>query len=266
MADTDVALEERDKSVRAETYRAQSRIVRMIDECLLVVQNGTALCSGHGHDRGINFTCGLLAVRAFNSLWRARQDLVDGYPVQALSLVRGAFEDWVALLWFEQDPSRLPLVLSHVLEEVEHPSDAHGRPVRLPLPSAMLTDLGATTSVGGSGHYALLSKFAHVCGTSLRWQFSFDGVDLNVRSGGYYDERDFRITAFFLIDVAISLFQPLSRLQERWLGTADGEWLRRAATTVERGFAVTEEILDEVEARLRSVEETDGQATSPDSC
>ena len=240
-------LEDGDKRSRLEIEGLETRGFRILDELLLVIQHGTARCSGHPHDRGLNFLTGLLFVRAFNTLWRARQDLAHGYPIQALMLARAVFEDWVAALWVEASPDRLPLFLSAILDEVDEPIDERGKPRRVPQVDRMIDELGEA-SAGARVTYDLLSKFAHPRGKSLRWQFSADEANLNLRAGSYIDHGDVSVTLYFLIDVAAPLLAPLGRLQDRWIGGDDPEWALRAVAAAQAGFEYTNELLDEIQA------------------
>ena len=244
-----VNLEERDRAVRRQIEAAERDGLAILDRLLILCQNGTAVCQGQ-HDRGLNFICGLLLVRAFNSLWRARQDLAHGYPIQAISLARSAFEDWVAVEWIEHDAANLPFFLGALVEEVELPRDDAGNPRFVPGTSRMLAALDDSDERRNAKQtYDLLSKFAHPRGTSLRWQFSASPEAVDVHAGPYIEGRDIQTGLYFLVDVVIRTLSPLERLQDRWLGNADADWVHAATEVAIDGLRFIDSILAQVEAQ-----------------
>jgi hypothetical protein len=237
---TEPALEEMDKAVRRRSYSAVGSEFELLDALVLHINHGKAKLSGVKHDRDLNFVIGILIARAFNSLWRAREDAVLGYYAECLTLCRCAVEHWATARWIELRPELTNMLLWAVLEEVERP------PGRLPSTDKMLKDLG---QVGERvlALYDILSKFAHPRSIGLSWLIHFDSEFTFVHAGGYFDQRGVRACLYFLIGTAQACLEPVARLQHRMLGLVDEEWLATGRELSSRA----EEFMRNVEAEIR---------------
>ena len=81
-------LDQMDAEIRSRSLAAMPQEIALLDDLILLMNSGTALLTGTKHDQGLNFLAGILIGRAFNTLWRAREDLVYGYSIQSMALCR----------------------------------------------------------------------------------------------------------------------------------------------------------------------------------
>ncbi len=211
-------LDQIDASVRSKSQSAMAADIRLLDDLILHINHGTSLLTGHKHDRGVSLLMGLLLNRAFNSLWRAREDAVCGYPGECLSLCRSALEHWTVARWVDLHPDDRDLWLWAILREKSRPSN------RPPSIGKMLKDLG---DLGKTPRemYDVLSKFAHPRSVGLRWVIHFDSEDTYFHAGGHFDVHDLSVCLYFLVGVSQACLEPVARLQNRMLGKVDDEWL-----------------------------------------
>lgn len=228
----DLPLDRRDQTVAARSLEHAGSAIRLIDEGLLLLNHGTAALTGHKHDRGLNFLTALLIVRAFNSIWKAREAAVEGYSVQCFVLARAALEDWIAIRWVEERPDEKDLWLSRLFSEVRVPLDSKGRERWVPSVDEMLKDIpeGALPRVA----YGHVSKFAHPRGTGLRWQFHADEESSFIHCGPHFDEQDLQACLYFLAHTVAGLLPAAERVQIRAFGQADPEWVERGTALVEQ--------------------------------
>ena len=241
---SELALDEWDAQVAQKSRAMVASDLELLDDLIVLLNHGTALLSGEKHDRGLNFLIGLLVTRAFNSIWRARQAAVDGYSVQALILARAALEDWVAVQWLEERPDEKDLWLCRILEEVSPALDKRGRERWIPGADRMLGEL--EDGEVPREVYRELSKVAHPHGAGVGWQFHADEASLEVHCGPHFNERDLRICLFFLVHTAAGLLPSVERLQSRWLGKADDEWVAKGKGAVERALSFIGETAGEL--------------------
>ena len=96
MTDSDDSLEEQDARVLAQSRTAMSAKIAILDELIISLNHGTVVLAGWKHDDGHQFLLGLMVATAFNHLYRARQDALNGYPVASMALTRAAWETFVA--------------------------------------------------------------------------------------------------------------------------------------------------------------------------
>lgn len=74
----------------------------------------------HAVEKGTWVEVGLaLWARSFNSMWGALQLAIRGYPVQAVTLLRQAMEDWLTTAYLERHPKEV---------EKFYEADAHHTP------------------------------------------------------------------------------------------------------------------------------------------
>lgn len=91
--------------------------VETFDALLFHINHGCGLLTNTDHDRGLNFLHLLILNRSFNSLHRARADLLAGYPAPCLTLARAAFEDWGTMRFSAQHHEVIRLYLQQILPE-----------------------------------------------------------------------------------------------------------------------------------------------------
>jgi hypothetical protein len=238
----DVSLDQGDAKVRRQSYVAAAEEIRNLDDLILHMNHGKARLTGTKHDRGLNFLVGLLLGRAFNSLWRARDDAVSGYQAESLTLCRSALEHWAAARWVEFHPDYVDRWLWAILPEVREPTDPKEWP---PATDAMLRDL-AEIGAAPLAMYDILSKFAHPRSIGLSWMIHFDPESTYFHAGGYFDQRGLRMCLYFLIGVAQACLEPIARLQNRMLGGPDADWVERGKDLSLRSKAIIERMQDDV--------------------
>lgn len=239
---TQYVLDQMDADVRQKSLAAMPAEIKLLDDLILLMNNGTSLLTGTKHDRGLNFLAGILVGRAFNSLWRAREDLLCGYPVQAMALCRAALEDWTTLIWLELHPENVDMFLWAILSDVERPT---GVPPKFETMWTELGDLGKIPSI----MYDSLSKFAHPKSIGLRWLIDFDPEKTTFHYGGHFDEHYLRVCLFHLIQVAQAFGERVARLQFRMLGEVDAAWLERGKSVAQEAIATIDTMYGELGAR-----------------
>jgi hypothetical protein len=252
------ALDQLDAGTRQLSYSAMPKEIELLDDLIIHLNRGTSILRGSKHDRGLNFLSALLVTRAFNSLWRGREDAVCGYPVQSLFLCRGALEDWGTLVWVESHPDDVDKWLWAILSEVERPTEPP------PKFDAIWRWLGDQGKIPGE-RYGILSKFAHPKSIGLRWLIHFDPESTTFHYGGNFDQRSLRICLFFLVEVAQAFFERVTRLQERWLGQPSGQWVEEASNLSDRALEFVKRVLVEMSAATDWIDsEEDGPKTAAD--
>jgi len=232
-----------DNEVRRQAYAAMGQQVQLLDDLILHINHGTAMLTGRQHDRGLNLLTGLLLNRAFNSLWRAREDAVCGYHAESLTLCRSVVEHWAAARWVEFHPEAHDRWLWAVLEEVQRPAK------NIPDVSQMLSELGVLGKRVAE-IYDVLSKFAHPRSIGLRWLIHFDTEATHFRAAGYYDEHGLKVCLYFLIGMAQACLEPVARLQNRMVGSVEEAWLKHGKELSNRAEPFMEEVEREVAERV----------------
>ena len=179
-------LEDVDLAVRNQSYSAMAPDIQVLDDLIHHINQGLSQLSGHDHDRGLNLLTAILLNRAYNSLWRAREDAVLGYAAESLTLCRTALEHWTAARWVELHPEKRDCWLWAIVEEVEQPE--HWPPTTNEMRKA-LGEVGTTPLE----MYGVLSKFAHPKSVGLRWMIHYDPESTHFHAGGHFDERGLRV-------------------------------------------------------------------------
>ncbi len=241
---TDITLELWDQEIRAKSHAARPEEIQLLDELILLMNHGTALLTGVDHDRGLNFLAGTLTGRAFNSLWRAREDLVCGYSVQAMALCRAALEDWATLIWLELHPENVDMFLWAIYKDVKRPKKY---PPKFEKIWDELGDLGKIPAV----MYDTLSKFAHPKSIGLAWLVDFDEVRTTFHYGPRFNDRFLVVGLFNLIQVAQAFGERVARLQNRMLGKVDEDWLERGKLVADRAISTINSMYNEFSAELK---------------
>lgn len=245
---SDLTLDVWDKEIHDKSLAAMPQEIQLLDELILLMNNGTALLSGTDHDRGLNFLAGVLIGRAFNSLWRAREDLLSGYPVQCMTLCRAALEDWATLIWVEIHPKNVNMFLWAIYE------DQYERPKHFPPKFEAiwkeLGDLGKIPAV----MYDTLSKFAHPKSIGLRWMVGFDEKNTTFHYGPQFDLFYLKIGLFNLIQVTQAFGERIARLQDRMLGKVDQPWLEIGRALSARAIGTIDQMYKDFGAGLTANE------------
>ncbi len=247
---TQSPLDAMDEEVRKQSYAALGKEIELLDHLVLHINHGKSVLTGQKHDRGLNFLTGILLARAFNSLWRAREDAVLGYYAECLTLCRSALEHWATARWVELYPESLNMLLWAILEEVERPPPD----VRVPSTNDMLGDLGDLAK-NVRVMYDVLSKFAHPRSIGLRWLIDFDEEATYFHVGSHFDEHRLKTCLYFLVGTAQACLEPVARLQNRMLGSVDEGWLKDGRDLSSRAGEFMRAVEDEVVSEAESLDD-----------
>lgn len=221
------SLEEMDARIRSRSMASQPAQIQVLDDILVHINQGISLLSGHKHDRGPNFLSLLLICRAFNSLYRAREDAVLGYPVQSLTLCRSALEDWATLRWIELHPDTVDKWLWAILPGVKRPTGQR------PNFDAISKKLGKHGDIA-SKYYDILSKFAHPMSIGLRSLVHFDPENTYLHAGSNFDEQYLKDCLRLLIEVGQVFFERVAQLQYRMLVSVAQQWVEKGKELTDR--------------------------------
>ncbi len=239
------ALDELDQAIRKRSQATLPSEIQLVEDLILLLNRGTAIFTGMKHDRGLNMLSGILAGRAFNSLWRAREDALCGYYVECFSLARNALEDWATISWLELHPDDTDIWLWKIVDEVERPDKI---PPKFEMICKELGKLGKRPAEA----WDALSKFTHPRSVGLRWLIHFDPESTYFHYGGHFDEHGLRICLYFLAHVSQGFLRPVGRLQERMMGSVDEAWLVAVRDLSEKAMtfiqSVNESVLDQAQA------------------
>ena len=236
---TGPSLEGIDAEIRGQSYSKMEDEIKLLDDLILHINTGLAQLSGQKHDRGLNFLMNLLLNRAFNSLWRAREDAVCGYAPECLTLCRSALEHWTVARWVELNPEARDRWLWAILPEVKQPSKY------APTINWMLENLDELGEVPRQ-MYGQLSKFAHPRSKGLGWIIHFDSHSTYFHAGGHFDEHALRVCLYFLVGVTQACHEPVARLQKRMLGSPDSGWLGKGIALSEPAGLFLRRLEDEI--------------------
>ena len=209
-----------DAQVRLQCEATMPTEISLFDDLLLHLNHGMDPLNGQKQDRGLNLLVSLLLVRTFNSLWRAREDALNGYPVQCLALCRAALEDWVTACHVEAHPDRCDRWLVGILPEC----DGAKKTVDF---ETMFKEVGGPLGDKAREAYGVLSDFAHPNGGGMRWLMHWDPATTFLHFGGYFDERALRFCLYFTIVLAQMSLERVAQLQQRQLNSVDERWLAR---------------------------------------
>jgi hypothetical protein len=225
-----IEVEAVDAKVRGSSEAAMPTEISLLDDLLLHLNHGMTPLNAQPHDRGLNFLVSLLLVRTFNSLWRAREDAVTGYPVQSLALCRGALEDWVTACYVEKHRDRCDRWLVGILPE----HAAAKPPVDF---ETMFKEIGGDVGDKARETYSVLSKFTHPDGRGMRWLMHWDPETTYLHFGGHFDDRALRFCLYFLLVQAQMSMERVAQLQHRVLNSVDAKWLERGNYLTDLGLA-----------------------------
>ena len=150
-----------------------------------------------------------LGVRSFNSLRCARDALLRGYYVQAMTLARAALEDWVTCLYVRKYPDE-----AQRWYETDRPPSLGGMRRKL-----NHQELDATIKEA----YDVLSKFSHPSFRSVAASVDQTPGNTFLRLGGKYDAENFTGTIYAVIVEAMRMLRVPSiyvkRVSPEWVDT-----------------------------------------------
>ena len=213
--------EDRERAVRRQAWQYHSDEMALADDLLSHLMRAFRELEGvKSLDNAQELTL-LLAGGAANFLRSAQNLALDGYYVQAISLVRNAYEYWLAGTWL----NRVPQEAAPLREESARwpkPSD-----MTQALAASLAQDeaLGTTLSEGQRHH---LKKFTHPSFDSISGALDSKGT---LRTGPFYQRR--RLLTF--LDLSYRTATLLHRLLEQSFPLLrEGEWARRSAELAAR--------------------------------
>ncbi len=238
MAEND-SVESLDQTVRSQSQTAMRADISLLDDMLLHLNHGMSPLTGKIQDRSLNFLVSLLLVRTFNSLWRAREDALTGYPVQSMTLCRSALEDWVTACHVEKHPDRSDRWLAGILPE----SAQAKAPIDF---KTMFAEVEGEIGAKAREMYDVLNKFAHPNGGGMQWLMHWDPESTYLHFGGHFDRRALRFSLYFLLTQAQMAMERVAQLQYRVMGEVDADWLSRGDDLTNQGIAFIERVHDEV--------------------
>jgi hypothetical protein len=210
--------EDREHAVHRQAWQYHSDEIALADDLLSHLMRGfRELETVKPLDDAQDLTL-LLVGGAANFLRSAHNLALDGYYVQALSLVRNAYEYWLAGTWANSSPQDAAKLRE---ESTDWPTPAR---MREALDAALAHD--ASQHEGPepalSGIYHDLSRFTYPSSASVSGALDSKGT---LRSGPFYQRR--RLLAF--LDLAYETATLLHRLLEQsFPSLRESEWSRRS--------------------------------------
>jgi len=205
-------------AVRAQTTADLTNELDLYERLVFHINHGVAELTNHDHDRAVQFLHGLLLNRAFNALWRAKEELLLGYPALALTLARSGFEDWGTLRYTRRHSERLGDWLQGLYN---YPKTG----VRPPTFAAMWDVLVEEVGDVSKTFYGVLCEFAHPRALGFSWLVEIDEVHSHFRVGPWYDADFARMALHNMMLVATLVLGATDELRESMLGAdATGEW------------------------------------------
>jgi len=210
--------EDREHAVHRQAWQYHSDEIALADDLLSHLMRGfRELETVKPLDDGQELTL-LLVGGAANFLRSAHNLALDGYYVQALSLVRNAYEYWLAGAWLNCNPQDAAKLRE---ESADWPTPSR---MKQALDAALAQDAseheGPEPALGGIYHD--LSRFTYPSSASVSGALDSKGT---LRSGPFYQRR--RLLAF--LDLAYTTATLLHRLLEQSFPSLRGsEWSRRS--------------------------------------
>jgi hypothetical protein len=221
--------EDREHAVHRQVWQYHSDEIALADDLLSHLMRGfRELETVKPLDDGQELTL-LLVGGAANFLRSAHNLALDGYYVQALSLVRNAYEYWLAGTWANSSPQDAAKLRE---ESANWPTPAR---MREALDAALAQDTSEHDSLEPalSGIYHDLSRFTHPSLASVSGALDSKGT---LRSGPFYQRR--RLLAF--LDLAYTTATLLHRLLEQsFPSLRDSDWSRRSGELATKVVAWT---------------------------
>ncbi len=207
--------EDREHAVHRQAWQYHSDEVALADDLLSHLMRGfRELEAVKSLDDAQELTLTLVGGAA-NFLRSAHNLAFDGYYVQGLSLVRNAYEYWLAGTWLNSSPQDAA--------KLKQESAAWPSPSRME--QALAQDARDDDSVGPAeeGIYDHLSSFTYPSSASVSGALDSKGT---LRSGPFYQRR--RLLTF--LDLAYRTATLLHRLLEQsFPSLRESEWSRRSA-------------------------------------
>ncbi len=222
------SIEEVDAEVAAKAFRECGADIQLLDDFIGLINNGAALVTGRPIQRDINLITLLLLTRSVNSLWRAREDAVHGYPVQSLTHVRASLENWGTISYCEAHPDRMETWL----RGLDGVSDGKPWP---PGFNDLWAALDAQLGDKAREAYGVLSLFAHPRDGALRWLFHAKSSKTMFKTGGFFDRDDLNFCLYFATTIAQLFLKNIGGLQARMLNAPNAAWAEEANAVTARG-------------------------------
>jgi hypothetical protein len=233
--------EEIEESIRDRVGRDFSQEVDLVNLGLTLAWEGARLADGMIPQYWERAYWRLI-VSCLNSVRMALDVLARGYPIQAQTLTRGAFEAATAAAYVRKNKraARFWLAKKYMLGVGQRRRSHQGLyDRRVPSPEKILEDLRGAK--GFSERYALLSLYGHPRGAGL---LATMGPDADGKSelafGGHFRPTDISVAFYNLIPVAALLLGLLlgSRHQASPLWEQRAKDYLRACSEWERSFRV----------------------------
>lgn len=230
-------LEAQDAEVLRQSTAAAMTEIALLDEIILLINRGAARLDGTKHDHHLNMLSSILLARAFNTLYRARQDAVQGYCATALILCRAAMEDWATMVWVSGHPDDVEIWLWSMVDDIKQPTR---KPPTFDSMFKSRADAAVLLVI-----YDQLSKFAHPRSIGLSAHVTFDEENTYFQFGPRFDQQDLRVTLSTLVMVAAAFLEQARMHQERSLGNADEVWVTQANAAVDRGRSFIATVIED---------------------
>ena len=210
--------EDREHAVHRQAWQYHSDEIALADDLLSHLMHGfRELEVVQSPDETQELTL-LLVGSAANFLRSAHNLALDGYYVQALSLVRNAYEYWLAGTWLNASPQDAAKLRE---ESTDWPTPSRMREALAAAPAQDASD-DDSVAPAEEGIYHDLSRFTYPSFASVSGALDSKGT---LRSGPFYQRR--RLLAF--LDLAYETATLLHRLLEQsFPSLRESEWSLRS--------------------------------------
>ena len=205
-----------EQAVRAETlgaFAAEADTLEHALELSLRLTQGTRMSLDH------TFLRAMLISRAVGSLRCAWLSTAAGYRTQALTLGRGALEDYATAEWVTKRPGDAKLWLWAIVGSPRPPD-------RLPGFREMFDDLDEESSRFARSAYGFLSESAHPRAPGLQWNAQFGEGDWDAQHSAellpVYDTVATATCLYHLLLVACLILDVAVKLRDS-IGADDAE-------------------------------------------
>ncbi len=227
------SLAELDAICRKKSLEACPDAIALLARVLTLVNYGASEAAGHEVDRGVQFLTLLLVNRGYNSLYRAFEDILCGFPTQCITLMRSALEDWGTTEYIAVNPEKSSAWLRSLIAEANEsktgiPSFAEIWKVLPPQLSNQIANLYGELSSHG----------AHPRPEGMTPQIQIDQDVVMFRVGGNFNLQTLRACLDRLISIASCFLQTVERLQVAVRGKATQGWTDAAEEIIPEIYRV----------------------------
>ena len=227
----------REKQARQQTLSALPAEAKLVlTGQHLYLEGLSALRHEHLRERW-RYTLGRLASRSFDSLRTAHETLLDGYPLQAIALVRAVDEDLVTAAYIRKHRrdarfwwAKKYMNVRPKIRRVRRGTKPRKSPRGVPDLITMHEDLGEDSPLPGAVKYGLASVVAHPRMLGLTLQSSKGATPGNIWPGGHFHPVHAALAYTFLIDTMFSALGELRQL----VGGKDADWEVKVANIAEQ--------------------------------